>query len=138
MSEVEIETLITQVEQAATLEKAFTETIMEQDTSADLVSASCDICNHDCAADTEKTLTTEISKRRTVISQKYSKLKEINKQKLVIAEQKKVQGESTCTQAQKSKNPAEKKKYLQMCYDLRDESSKLITQVTIEKTTIDE
>ena len=81
MSEVEIQTLVTQVEQAATIEKAFTETIKEQDTSADVVSASCEICNHDCAADTEKTLTTEISKRKTVISSKYTKLKEINKQK---------------------------------------------------------
>jgi len=81
MSEVEIQTLVTQVEQAATIEKAFTETIKEQDTSADVVSASCEICNHDCSADTEKTLTTEISKRKTVITSKFTKLKEINKQK---------------------------------------------------------
>lgn len=83
-------------------------------------------------------MTTEISKRKTVITQKFTKLKEINKQKQVIAEQKKIQGESSCSAAQKSKNPAEKKKYEQMCSDLRVESSKLITEVTIEKNTIEE
>jgi len=112
MSEVEAKTLTEQVIQAETIETTYTETIKEQDTSADVVSASCDICNHECSADTEKTLSTEISKRKTVITQKYSKLKEINKNKFTIAEQKKVQGESSCAQAQKSKNPAEKKKYL--------------------------
>lgn len=138
MSEVEAKTLTEQVTQAETIEITYTETIKEQDTSADVVSASCDICNHECSADTEKTLSTEISKRKTVITQKYSKLKEINKNKFTIAEQKKVQGESSCAQAQKSKNPAEKKKYLQMCSDLKVEASKLITEVTIEKSTIEE
>lgn len=138
MSEVEITTLISSVEQATTIEKAYSETIKEQDTSADVVSASCEICNHDCSVDTERTLTTEISKRKTVITQKFTKLKEINKSKQVIAEQKKIQGESSCTASQKSKNPAEKKKYQQMCSDLRIESSKLITEVTIEKSTIEE
>lgn len=138
MSEIEAKTLIEQVEQAETIEKTYTETIKEQDTSADVVSASCDICNHECSADTEKTLSTEISKRKTVITQKFTKLKEINKNKQTIAEQKKVQGESSCAQAQKSKNPAEKKKYLQMCTDLKIEASKIITEVTIERSTIEE
>jgi len=138
MSEIEAKTLIEQVEQAETIEKTYTETIKEQDTSADVVSASCDICNHECSADTEKTLSTEISKRKTVITSKFTKLKEINKNKQTIAEQKKVQGEASCAQAQKSKNPAEKKKYLQMCTDLKIEASKIITEVTIERSTIEE
>lgn len=137
-SEVEVETLVAKVEAAETIEKTYTESIKEQDTSADVTSASCEICNHECSADTEKVLSTEISKRKTVITQKFTKLKEINKQKQVIAEQKKVQGENSCSQAQKSKNPAEKKKYQQMCSDLKKEASKLTTEVTIEKQTIEE
>jgi hypothetical protein len=96
MSEVEAKTLSESVAQAETIEKTYTETIKEQDTTADVVSASCEICNSECSADTEKTLSTEISKRKTVITQKYSKLKEINKNKQIVAEQKRVQGENSC------------------------------------------
>ena len=40
--------------------------------------------------------------------------------------------------AQKSHDPAQKKKYLQQCQSLQVESSKLISEVEIERTTIEE
>lgn len=80
-SEIEVKTLTEKVLQAETIEKTYSESISETDTSADVVSASCEICNHECSAGTEKQLTTEISKRKTVIKKKFDKLLEVNKQK---------------------------------------------------------
>jgi len=40
--------------------------------------------------------------------------------------------------AQKSKDPAERKRYQQACTNLQVEASKLITEVEIERTTIEE
>ena len=46
---------------------------------ADATAASCQVCDRECATDTEMTLTREIEKQKTVIVKKYNKLKEINK-----------------------------------------------------------
>ena len=55
-------------------------------------------------------MTTEIEKQKTVITKKYGKMKEVNKQKKVHAHNKRVAGDAACTAAQKAKDPAEKKK----------------------------
>ena len=104
---------------------------------AEAAAKSCQICDKECANDSEMTITREIERQKTVITKKYNKQKEINKNKKVIAEQKKVEGEQSCVSAQKSKDPAQKKKYQQQCKTLQVESSKLITEVEIERTQIE-
>lgn len=73
-----------------------------------------------------------------MITKKYMKLKEVNKQKKITAENKRVESEQSCVSAQKSKDPAEKKKYAARCKALQIESSKLITEAEIERTNIEE
>lgn len=70
----------------------------------------CKLCDDSCAADSEKTLTTEIERQKGVIKKKYSKMRDSNKQKKTHAHNKRVSGDAACTAAQKAKDPAEKKK----------------------------
>ncbi len=83
-------------------------------------------------------MTTEIEKQKTVITKKYSKMKEVNKQKKVHAHNKRVAGDAACTAAQKAKDPAEKKKQRKACKDLREEASKMTTEVEIELSNIND
>jgi hypothetical protein len=96
------------------------------------------LCDESCSADSQKTLTTEIEKRKVVIKKKFIKMKEFNKKKKIHGHNKKVAGDSACTAAQKAKDPAEKKKQRKICKDLREESSKLITEAEIEGSNIDD
>lgn len=141
-SESEIKTISLQAERATKYEAEYASTVsIVTDVDfgeADATAASCQVCDRECATDTEMTLTREIEKQKTVIIKKYNKMKEINKQKKITAENKKVESQSSCVYAQKSKDPAEKKKYQQMCTNLQQEASKLITEVEIERQTIEE
>lgn len=53
---------------------------------AEAAAKSCQICDKECANDSEMTITREIERQKTVITKKYNKQKEINKNKKVIAE----------------------------------------------------
>lgn len=132
-TESEIQTIITTVSEAESSESSFADaTYSDDDGDGDATAAGCQLCDDSCAADSEKTLTTEIEKQRTVITKKYTKQKEHNKQKKVVAHNKRVQGDNACTAAQRAKDPAEKKKQRRMCRELREESSKLTTEAEIE------
>ena len=114
-SETEIKTVTEQVKRATKYEAEYAKTITDisevEFGEAEAAAATCQLCDHECSADSEKTLTRELEKQKTVIIKKYNKLKETNKQKKIIAENKKVESQTSCVQAQKSKDPAEKKKY---------------------------
>ena len=141
-AETEITTIAQEATKATKYEAEYAKTVtLVSDVEygeADSTAASCQVCDKECATDTEMTITREIEKQKTVITKKYSKQKEINKQKKIVAENKKVESQQNCVYAQKSHDPAQKKKYLQQCQSLQVESSKLISEVEIERTTIDE
>lgn len=138
-TETEITTLVSAVKEAEDAEASYAEaTPIDDEGEADSTAASCKLCDESCAADSQKTLTTEIEKRKVVVKKKYIKMKEFNKKKKIHAHNKKVAGDSACTAAQKAKDPAEKKKQRKICKDLREESSKLTTEAEIEGANIDE
>lgn len=83
---------------------------MEDDGDADLIAAGCKLCDESCTQDSQGSITKEIEKQKTVIKKKYTKMKTLNKQKKTHAHNKRVAGDNACTAAQKSKDPAEKKK----------------------------
>lgn len=136
-TESEISTIMGDVVQAEADEASFSESsIIEDDGEGDAAAASCKMCDETCAGDSQKTLTAEIEKQKTVITKKFGKMKDTNKQKKVHAHNKRVAGDAACTAAQKAKDPAEKKKQKKMCKDLREESSKLTTEAEIESQNI--
>jgi hypothetical protein len=110
-TETEIVTIYSAVQEAAEAEKAYADsTPIDEEGDADSTSAGCKLCDETCSADSQKSLTTEITKRKTVITKKYGKMKDFNKKKKTSAHNKKVAGDNACTAAQKAKDPAEKKK----------------------------
>lgn len=82
-SESEIKTISEQSARATKYEADYAATVsIVTDVDfgeADATAASCQVCDRECATDTEMTLTREIEKQKTVIVKKYNKLKEVNK-----------------------------------------------------------
>lgn len=78
-TETEIATIVMQEADASATEAAFTDSLTEDDGEAEGVAMGCKLCDDTCAADSEKTLTTEIEKQKTVIKKKYGKMMETNK-----------------------------------------------------------
>lgn len=65
-------------------------------------------------------------------------MRETNRYRRNSAYQKRVAGDNACSAAQRAKDPAEKKKQRKLCYELRSESSRLITETDIEIQNIEE
>ena len=82
---------------------------------------SCQKCEGDCS----KGLASEIEKQRDIITKKYASLREKNKLKKTNAHNTLILGDNDCTSAQKSKDPAEKKKLRARCQQLRVEYHKI-------------
>lgn len=76
-SESEIKTVSEQATKAAKYESEYATTVsIVTDVDfgeADATAASCQVCDRECASDTEMTLTREIEKQKTVITKKYNK-----------------------------------------------------------------
>lgn len=142
-TEYEIETVVTQTYEAQQAEEALGGsdddlTKLVDDGDADLIAAGCKLCDESCSADSQSSLTKEIEKQKTVVKRKYEKKKLVNKQKKTHAHNKRVAGENACNAAQKSKDPAEKKKQKKMCKELKEEASKIETEAKIEEQNIND
>lgn len=137
-TESEIYTITSAVSEASYQEQQYAETITWEEESGDVdaTTAGCNFCDESCAADTEKTLTTEIEKQKTVITTKYNKMIEVNKHKKVTSHNKRIAGDNACAQSQRAKDPAEKKKQRRMCTDLREEATRINTEAEIEYSNI--
>lgn len=79
----EIKTITEETKKATKYEseyaKSVTEVVDVEFGEADATAKSCQVCDKECAMDTETTITREIEKQKTVITKKYTKLKEVNK-----------------------------------------------------------
>lgn len=65
-------------------------------------------------------------------------MREYNKYRRQTAYNKRYAGDNACTAAQRARDPVEKAKQRKLCYELRSESSRLITEIDIEINNIDE
>lgn len=72
---------------------------MEDDGEGEANAATCKACDETCSADSQKTLTTEIEKQKTVITKRYGKWKDQNKKKQIHAHNKRVAGDNACAAA---------------------------------------
>jgi hypothetical protein len=99
---------------------------------------SCAMCEETCSSDSDRYLRDELDRRRTLTRRKYSRMRDVNKYRRVTARNKRIAGDNACTAAQKARDPAEKAKQRKLCYELRTESSRLITETDIELQNIEE
>lgn len=92
----------------------------------------CAICEETCHGDSDRYMSQELDRSRNMLRRKYSKMRDTNKYRRVTARNKMIAGDNYCTQSQRAKDPAEKKKLRKLCYELRSESSRIITETDIE------
>jgi len=100
--------------------------------------ASCAMCEETCASDSDRYLRDELDRRKTSMRRKYSRMRDVNKFRRTSARNKRIAGDNACTAAQRARDPAEKRKQRKLCYDLRSESSRLVTEVDIDLQNIED
>lgn len=111
---------------------------MEDYGDADLAAAGCAQCDESCQEDSQRSLNTELERQKLMLRRKYSKRRDMSKYRRNQAYNKRIAGDNACTAAQRARDPIEKRKQRKLCYDLRTESSRLITEIDIEVQNIED